>query len=377
MKQITKTKISPFVSIIVIIAVIAVAITATIFINNYTKDSNLIKEFSPCDKVGINITYFHDIETYKNTFTKVIMGSSVSEKENGDAKITVGFADTYLLDQYVSQMEYASLQDFLKDNGYLTLYYNFKGTHYYLLRNTTTLPYSWNLLIASKNDFKFVQLSTIDPQKIESAYAKKVEYFDGAIRFYLGCGIYSVDSKGNVDVTEINLDNAFRNIYEETKFNLLASRIEFYNNTFYVLATDETNRSYLIKYDTISCECKTFQLQYLAQDIVIHKNNICVLSMNNDKIYLETFDYLSDTIKVREFEAINKLKLGKLSKRSLWSSLSYDGSLFFTFSTDIESDVKSTYLFNIDTNNFDILSANSYSMTDRNFNIYGLYFYIL
>lgn len=368
--------------LLVVCIAVAVAVFATATnLNNSTKRVKINKTFGNNCDIGINLTYMNKIENFDNIFSIIAKGRKVEDKTKSDVRITTGFADTNALDNYIKLRGYNSNQEFLSENGYVSLYYQIKDKKYYLLQNKNTHPYSWNLLIENNGNFEFIKLSDItndDNSKIPNlSFSKKVEYVDGKIRFYLDNGIYIVDINNKVEHKKINLNEIFYNISKKYALTLYSTKIEYNDDHFFIIAKDKKNKSYLINYDINKNTSTILPLNYDAQEITVVQKEIKVISVERNNIYLEEYNINENTI------TINKLYSGeRFSSESFihdlhCSVISYNNKLALSLSSECSKSGVNTYVFCFDIDNqYKLQSYNDYLMSDDNFMLYGIQMYI-
>ena len=275
-----------------LILIMTVAVLAATVIYSKTKEVVKYEDvFGSNDNLGINITYMNMEEDFDSSFSIECSKDGIKNKSKRDVRVTTGFCDTSELDNYLLSIGYETNTKFLEENGYVSLYYQYKDKKYYLLQNIVSEPYCWNLVICNNGNYKFIKLSDIvinnNSTYPDLSFSKKVEFIDGKVRFYLNNGIYSLDLNDNVSYNKLNLNEVFFNITKKFDYEIFASRIEFCNGSFYVVCRDKENIYYLVRYEKSTKKISKYKLSYNAQDITCINNVISIVSFTKNNIYIE------------------------------------------------------------------------------------------
>ena len=217
--MVNKRKKLIIISMAVLILTVAV-FTATVNYISSMEEVNVKQILGNNQIISANITYMNIEEGFESSFTVNCSQQGIIKKEKSDVRVTTGFCDTQKLDEYIVKQGYSNNFEFLQEKGYVWLYYYFKGKNYYLLQNTVTKPYCWNLLISQNDTHKLIKLSDINLEQSNTEYpeisfAKKVEYINGKVRFYLDNGIYIIDENENIEYIPINLNEIFYKITKD------------------------------------------------------------------------------------------------------------------------------------------------------------------
>lgn len=378
-----KAKSTLYILIFSFIFVILILVLALMQKKDELSNVKLTKSIGEKDIVETSLTYISKKTSFDDIFTCYINNEKLENKVIPNIKTTLGFADVTSLDKYAISNGYKeNPESFLKEYGYVYLYYKHKESEYYLLQNKSKKPnVVWNVLIKRGGDYELVNLCN-DIQAYDergnyhnAIFAKKVEYKDDKIYFYLSNGIYALDENNNIEVKEINLNKIFSQIESKVKYTkLYTTKIEYIEDCFYVLCKDET-KYYLIQYDIENEEVLFVPLNYNAQNITVINQNVMIISTEKNKVYLETYNKSRNESTIREIMSINKHKLCDIRLDGINPIIVYENTISFALSGDFKKQEK-TYTVTIEKESLNLLNFREYTSNSQKYYIYGISMYV-
>lgn len=343
----------------------------------------LTKSIGKSDIVETSLTYISKETAFNDIFTCYLNNKKLENKAIPNVKTTLGVADVTSLDKYAISNGYKeNPESFLKEYGYVYLYYKHKDSEYYLLQNKSKKSnVVWNVLIKRGGNYELVNLcNDIEADDGGSSYhnavfAKKVEYKDDKIYFYLSNGVYALDENNKIEVKEINLNKIFSQIESKVKYTkLYTTKIEYIENCFYVLCKDEV-RYYLIQYNIENEEVLSVPLNYNPQNITVINQNVVVISTEKNSVYFETYNKSGNEVVIREIVSINEHKLCDIRPDGISPIIVYENTISFALSGDFKMKEK-TYTFTIDKESLNLLNCKEYTTNSQKYYIYGISMYV-
>lgn len=331
---------------------------------------------------GVSITYMNTIKTFDDIITFACYGETMSEKENADTRITLGFADASPFLKYIEEIG-EDVENFLIKKGYVYLYYQFHDIKYYLLQNKIEDGVEWNLVILDGSNNRIVRLADIkyknDVQEGYSnlSFAKKVEQRDSKVYFYLNDGIFVLDEKDNIDIFECNLIKIFTKIEEENNnLKINGSKISYIDNKLYVLCqTLNDNKHCIISFNINTNTFDIIPTSHTAHNIEVIDNKVIVISTDDRKVYIETYNENSKSYMPITFIGNNK-KTDIIDVDTSCKTIVFKNRLFISLLKDSDTEKQSIFTFTVDTKTFAVKEFMEYEINNSEYFFYGIILFV-
>ena len=318
----------------------------------------------------INITYTNKQDPFNDVFSYTISNLGINVSTEDNIRCTSGFANVEPLMKFLKQNNYNE-NDFTKKVGSLYMYRNYEGKNYYLLLNINTLPYCWNLIVENSGEYKLIKVIEVNKNTDNDyRFAVNIENINDRIYLYLDSGLYAINSDYSVEcVKEWNLNRIFLEICNDG-IRTHNTQIKYLDNNLYLLASAEGYKEYyLVKYNISENSFEKFKTKHSAQGIITLNDNISIISVDENRVFIETY---SSKLKCKEINDISDLNLNHFTKNTILNKISIiDGKLYILLSSIKEIEPR-TYIFCLDSINFNLLGIKEITLKNIDYIIYGI-----
>lgn len=349
-----------------------------VYINNKIVNSLDIKvtnKIGSIDNVNLNITYCGKENPFENMLTYSVFNSNIKSVSSHNVRCTYGFANVEPINNYINKSGITS-SDFCKKYGSLYMSVYNKGQNYYLFQNVFNDPNCWNLIIEKNGNLEFIKLCDIEKNKEDSfRFAVRMEFKGEYLHIYLDTGLCIVNSKHEVNIQKWDLNKFFGKVCNQD-IRPHNSKVQYFDGCLYLLGSSEEYKDYfIIKYNISQEKIQKYKTNYSAQEIFEMNNNIVVLSLDDNKIFLETI--CNNSVMCQEIKGITNLNLESFKKNtSLTKIINYDRGFYLTLANSDDSNPKN-YIFNISYDNSELIGFKEVTLYNKNYNLYGISFFLI
>ena len=360
---------------IIFIMLIVLVLRITIWRSANQQDVIITKTIGNIQNTNINITYCGKENPFDDMLSYGINGSNVNEINNHNVRCSVGFADIVPIDEYVLKNNITS-EEFCQKYGFLYMYTSNKGKNYYLLQDTFGNSPCWNLLIEDSGKWDFIKLCNTEKETQDSfRFALKMEFKEDDLYIYLDSCLCIVNNKNEISIINWNLNELFLEICNQD-IRTHNSKVKYIDGNLYLIASTEKYKDYfVIKYDTKNRYIQKYKTNHSAQEVLEFDNEVIIISINENKIFLEKFS--DNSLKCAEISSVTKLNLEHFKKNTSLTEVIEYGTGFYLALANADDSNPKNYIFNISYNNLELIGFKEIKLINKNYNLYGINFFIL
>lgn len=338
-----------------------------------SQDVVITREVGNVDNTILNITYCGKENPFEDMLSYSIVDSNVKNIDTHNVRCTSGFANVVPIENYIANNDMTT-SDFCQKYGvlYMSLYHDEKN--YYLCQNIFSNPNCWNLLVEENGTWNFIKLCDMEDETEESfRFALKMQFEGKKLYIYLDSGLCIVDSNYEVSIQKWNINKLFWEICNQD-IRPHNTKVQYIDGYLYFLASSNKYKDYfVIKYNISKEEIQKYKTNYSAQEILNVNNNIVILSINENKVFLEKF--YNNSIEYQEISEITDLKLENFKKNTPLTKIINYGEGFYLTLTNADDSNPKNYIFNINYKDLELLGFEEVVLKNRNYNLYGISFY--